>query len=502
MARGLKIRGAKHTSKRQEKELVQRAVDLAKDPELLRPQCLGSCRRCHFDKSFKKIAAMAPHIDNPDKLAKAASRGSDALVKAYAGTVSLAAAGKIPYLATAKMPSGDISFAVRGKVKHDKLIGVQYYDDPDMRLLAYTDVSKKRRLRMYSMDDGVLCCDHPGIPDEYVDERLASSPYGLDEDGACPHETSRGHLVLSFNEGQRTIKVCRSCAGDHNLLHHMISRMTSPDPLKEMDVHVVHSFHVMESPSLADFRIDDDHRAAYESGKLSDRKLIDEVIKRRSNEMKSSGSAVLMIGDRNYGRDIESFLKDLRGSDEEKEILRRFLDNEFVAVLVKGDRCSEAINQLWPEHHDALVLAASSPEVLEEMGDVSAKNPNKAVAEAVMRQQAKGILADIPVFSDLGDVGAYADHLARAYKVGGAESVKRNVESETRGYRNRAVGLAFLRAVGETSNTWQYNKEEVEFSTYLEQFAKAMMDSRGDAYRDALANMIVASGSGEAPPQP
>ena len=481
---------------------MQRAVDLAKDPDLLRPRCIGSCRRCHFDKSFKKIKAMAPYIDNSEKLAKAASRGSDALVKAYAGTVSLAAAGKIPYLATAKMPSGDISFAVRGKVKHDKLIGVQYFDDPDMSLLAYTDVSKKRKLRMYSMEDGVLCCDRSGFPDEYIEERLASSPYTLDENGACPHESSRGHLVLSFNDDQRKIKICRSCAGDRNIMHHMISRMTSPGPMKDIEVHVVHSFHDMDDPSLSDFRIDDDHREAYNSGKLSDRKLIDEVIKRRSNEMKSSGSAVLMIGDRNYGRDMDTFLHDLRGSDEEKDILQRFLEKEFVAVLVKGDRVSEAINQLWPEHHDALILAASSPEVLDEMGDVSVKNPNKAVSEAVMRQQAKGILADIPVFSDLGEVGGYADHLARVFKVGGAAAVKRSVESETRSYRNRAVGLAFLRAVGETSNTWQYNKEEVEFSTYLEQFAKAMMDDKGDAYRDSLANMIVASGSGEQPPQP
>ncbi len=480
---------------------MQRAVDLAKDPELLRPRCIGSCRRCHFDKPLKKIASMASYIDDSEKLVKAASRGSDAMVKAYAGTVSLAAAGKIPYLATAKMPSGDISFAVRGKVKHDKLIGVQYYDDPDMRLLAYTDVSKKRKLRMYSMEDEVLCCERSGFPDEYVEERLASSPYELDEDATCPHEASRGHLVLSLNDGRRTIKICRSCAGDRNMLHHMISRMTSPEPMKEIEVHVVHSFHDMESPSLADFRIDDDHHEAYKTGKLNDRKLIDEVIKRRSNEMKSSGSAVLMIGDRNYGRDMESFLKDLRGSEEEKAILRRFLETEFVAVLVKGDRCSEAINQLWSEHHDALIMAASSSEVLEEMGDVSAKNPNKAVSEAVMRQQAKGILADIPVYSDLGEVGGYADHLARAYKVGGPAAVKRSVESETRGYRNRAVGLAFLRAVGETSNTWQYNKEEMEFSSYLEQFANAMMENKGDSYHDALANMIVASGSGEQPPQ-
>lgn len=480
---------------------MQRAVDLAKDPELLRPVCIGSCRRCHFDKPLRKMASMAGIIDDVERLNKAAARGSDPLVKAYAGTVSLAAAGKVPYLATARLPSGDISYAARGKVGHDKLIGVQHHDDPDLRLLAYTDVSKRKKLRMYSLEDEVLCSELPGMPDAYIEERLEASPYELDG-SSCGHEQSRGKLVLSYNRGEGRITVCRHCAGDINLFHHIIARMTSPQPLKELDVHVVHNFHEMEEPALQDFRVDEDLLESYTKGKLSDRKLIDEVVKRRSQEMKRSGAAVLMIGDRNYGRDIDSFLQDLRGSDEEKDVLRRFLEEEVVTVMVKGDRSSEAINQIWPEHHDRLVVAAASEEVLEEMGDVSRMNPNKAVAEALLRQQAKGILADIPVFTNLGEVGAYADRLARAYKVGGGPSVRKAVESESRGYRNRSVGLAFLRACGEQSGAWQFNHEEVDFASFLEQFALQMMEAKGDDYRDALANMIVASGSGEEPPQP
>lgn len=497
MARGVRIKGAKHTSKRQEKELIQNAIELAKEPDLLRPRCIGGCRRCHFDKTFKKIAGLSTIIDDPEKLIKAASRGSDSLVKAYAATVSLAAAGKIPYLATAKMPSGDISFAVRGKVGQDKLIGVQYFDDPDIRLLAYTDVSKRRKLRLYSLEDEVLCSDRAGIPAEYVEERIAASPYEL-EDGSCGHEVS-GTLVLTYAGGE--IRVCRDCAKDFNLFHHMIARMTSPDTLHEMNFYVIHSFHDFESPKLDDFLVDDDLREAYLKGRLSDRKLIDEVLKRRSQAMRRSGSAILIMGDKNYGKDIEAFLQDLRGSDEEKEVLRRFLENNFTAVMVKGDRCSEAISQLWEEHHEDLILAASSPEVLEEMGDVSKMNPVKAVQEAIMRQQAKGILADIPVFRNLGEVGGFADRLARAYKVGGPAAVKKVAESDTQGYRKRAVGLAFLRVAGESSNLWHYTSEEADFAVFLEDFARAMIDAKGEDYRDALANMIVASGSGEESPQ-
>ena len=94
--RRLRMRGVKHSSKRLEDDLLDRARTLADNPGLLRPQCAGNCRKCVFDKTFKNIDSLQKIRNNKDALVKEASRlGGDDIVRAYAGTISLAAEGAI-----------------------------------------------------------------------------------------------------------------------------------------------------------------------------------------------------------------------------------------------------------------------------------------------------------------------------------------------------------------------------------------------------------------------
>ena len=142
--RRLRMRGVKHSSKRKEDELLEVSRTLADDPGLLRPQCAGGCRKCVFDKTFKNIDSLQKIRGHPDALIKEASKfGGDDIYRAYAGTISLAAAGSVPMLGTATLGGEKISYAVRGTVGADKLIGCQYYTDPKIRILLYNQVIKK-----------------------------------------------------------------------------------------------------------------------------------------------------------------------------------------------------------------------------------------------------------------------------------------------------------------------------------------------------------------------
>ena len=135
------MRGVKHSTKRMEDELLDRSRTLADNPGILRPQCAGNCRKCIFDKTFKNIDSLQKIKNNPDALIKEASKfGGDDIVRAYAGTVSLAAAGSVPMLGTASLGGEKISYAVRGTVGDDKLIGCQYYTDPKIRILLYNQL--------------------------------------------------------------------------------------------------------------------------------------------------------------------------------------------------------------------------------------------------------------------------------------------------------------------------------------------------------------------------
>ena len=73
-----------------------------------------------------------------------------------------------------------MSFAVRGKVDAEYLIGVQYFDDPDLRLLAYFQEAKDSDLHIYSSPESLYCSsDGPRVPASYSKEMLATAPYEL-----------------------------------------------------------------------------------------------------------------------------------------------------------------------------------------------------------------------------------------------------------------------------------------------------------------------------------
>ena len=151
MRKPKRFRGAKATPKKLERELLENSRKLAKNPDILIPTCVEKCRKCDFDKILKKMERISTYSNDSEKLQLMATRG-DQIVRAYAATISLAAAGKIPFLASAKLPLGEVSYAVRGKVDKEKLMGVQHFDDPDLRLLAYWDIARKRDLHIYSTD--------------------------------------------------------------------------------------------------------------------------------------------------------------------------------------------------------------------------------------------------------------------------------------------------------------------------------------------------------------
>ncbi|MDD3398335.1 MAG: hypothetical protein PHW93_01895 [Candidatus Methanomethylophilaceae archaeon] len=496
----VRFRGAKHSPKKLEKDILERSKDLWEDPELLRPVCIGSCRRCHFDKPFKKIHSLDRIKDDADKLVKAASRG-DNMVRAYAATISLYVSGKIPYLATARFPGEEVSFAVRGKVGQDKLIGAQYYDDPNKRPLLYMELAKKRRLCLYSLEEGMLCSDKPKMPEEYLQEIMEESPYNLGEDGSCGHE-GKGTLIIHIQSRDEQLRVCRDCAEKTNLLHLLVSRIVSPQVMDDFQVRVEHPYKSGDG-DITEAQVPAEILERYKRNQINDRELIDAVLKEKKRNLKECGSAVYVMEGRNYGCDLESFMSDVRGSEEEKSALQTVLSDGSIPLVMEGNRASEALQELWSDYATDIILAISSPETVEAMGDVSRQNPGQALQEALFKERSRKILANLPNYSRLGEIGSLADRLARIAKTGDAATLRRDIEFKSlRDFKARSVALAFIKASStDDSSLWQFSKEEMEFADYLLQFAAMMIEAEGDRYNDALEAMLTASGSAEKLPQ-
>ncbi|NLL94431.1 MAG: hypothetical protein GX224_01540 [Thermoplasmatales archaeon] len=497
MGRKMRFRGVKHTPKRLEEDLLAKAKELWEDPSVLRPKCAGDCRKCHFDKTFKRIAAMDRIKDDEAALLKMASRGGDDIAKAYAATISLHAAQSIPYLATAKLGGEEVSFAQRGAVRNDKLIGCQYYDDPKMRLLLYNTLASKKKLRMYSFGDEIVCSDRPNMPAEYLADALAEAPYDFLGDGLSCGHGSGGMLKIKIKSLGKEVSICEACAKEVSTVPYIISRHFAKDPLEDIEVRVEHSFHSEGQESFE--IISGDVLKKYANGQLTDSGLIRTVLKDKAEYLKGGGVATYVIGNENLGSDLGAFLARLRGTDIETRALEGFLRETGRPVVIKSDRASEALGLFWKDDYRSLLEVVSDAETAAAMGDVSKRVPADALREAHSTHISKDVVKSLPDFGKrAGPFTVMADSLAKAYKVGGLDFLLDEVEASTkRDWKYRALAHAFTLAAGGEDEHHRLKADEVEFAMFLVPFSKQLLDSSGDAYRENMNTLLTALGSGE-----
>lgn len=494
--RRLRMRGVKHSSKRLEDDLLDRARTLADNPGLLRPQCAGNCRKCVFDKTFKNIDSLQKIRNNKDALVKEASRlGGDDIVRAYAGTISLAAEGAIPMLASGMLGGEKVSYAVRGTVSPTYLIGCQYYDDPRKRLLLYNGVVKKNKLHLYSFGDDLVCSDSPNMPEDYLYDTFWETPYEFPEDGLqCGHETS-AVLEIRIKSLGETIRICDGCARDVSTLMYIVSRLAAIDPLDDIEVSVRHKYHAAGESDIEP--ITGDRLKDYMVGKVTDSALISSVKRARMGSLKDGATATYIIGTKNYGSSLDDFIADLAGEEREKASLKKFLSENNRAVILKTNKVSEAYGALWDLDWKELIAAHTDMKTADAMGNVSKGQPLTVLANAYSIYVSADVVASLPEFKKPGQITTVADKLAKAAKVGGGNMVVETVgKTALKDSKSRVVAAAFAIATGMEVPV-KLSADELDFAQYLVPFAKGVIDAQGEKYRDAMNTLLTASSAGE-----
>lgn len=492
----IRMRGVKHTSKRLEDDLLEKSRALAANPGILRPQCAGNCRKCAFDKPFKQIDALQKIRDNPDALVKEASKfGGDDIVKAYAGTISLAASGTVPLLASGKLGGETVSYAVRGTVNATKIIGCQYYDDPKKRLLLYTDPVKKNKLHLYSFGEDLVCSDIPNMPEDYLYDTFWETPYEFADDGLrCGHDTS-AVLEIHVKSLDETISICENCAKDVSTLMYIVSRLGAVDPTDDIEVRVRHKYHSAgESDAEA---ITGDRLKEYMVGKVTDANIISAVKRSKLGSLKEGDSSAYIIGTKNYGGSLDAFLADIDGNEREKETLRRFLSENNRAVVLKSGKITEAFAAIWDTDWKTIVTMHTDAKTADILGDVSKGQPLQVLANAHNIYISADVVASLPVFRKPGPITQLADSFAKAAKVGGAPMVSEAIErSSLKDNRSRSIAAAFLMAAGGDVRI-KLSKEEREIADYLVPFAKSVIAADGKRYADSMGTLLTACGASE-----
>ena len=496
MGRRARFRGVKRTNKRLENDILERSKNLWEDPSILRPKCAGNCRKCAFDKTFKKIGKLDKYKNSAEALTKYAGKGSDDIFKAYAATASLYASGSVPYMATAKLAGEEVLFVQRGAVGNDKLIGCQHYNDPKIRLLLYNAFAKKKGLFLYSITDELVCSNFPNMPEDYLYDTFWESPYEFpDDELECQH-TNEAALVIKVKSADRRIRICRNCAKDVSSLQYVISRLVAEKPLDDFEVTVEHNYHSSGGTGVE--VIEGEQLQRYANGAITDVQLIRNVLKERLGALKDGDESTFVIGDHNFGSDSAGFIASLKGSADEIDALRSYLAQYKDSIVIQTDRASEALSSIWEASYREILECFTSSETADALGDVSKKNLQSVLRDARMMERSKDVVKALPVFRHPGDITRLADAYAKAMKVGGTALLSEELTNNPpRNYHARALAKGFALAFMDNPDSVKSTVEEKDLAEFLVPFIRELTDSTGDEYRHKMSTLLTATGCGE-----
>jgi hypothetical protein len=510
--------GARTASKVQEKELISKAKKILKNPDLVVPRCEHE-GRCAFDKIRRQIKRIQSLADDDKKLAKLAKSG-DQLARAYAATLLLAHSEKASYLAVFRTPFGEVAYAMRGKVKKEKLVGVQNYDKPKWKLLSVLDLATKKGLHIYSTKKGMVCMGKEAKPPGYfIKDMINALKYDLRKEGKvlrCEHilqkdvedrkATSDSYLLVQWKSAGQSIAVCSKCVSKKsNIMASISQNMAIPKPEDDFDVSIISNLkckadceHCYVEKHLD---VDKEEKKGYFTGSLSDHGLMKKHLENYEEFLKSGNKKVYVMDENCYGNDLNAFLNALNPTREERKGLKTILEKVDTPVVVSKATPNKILSMFWDDYGleavKAIVGDEETAKKLFEKADTSKTSPSQVLKEASIFTIERDIISALPEYKGLPPIAKFADNIARIYMTQGKNDALRAIEHYKGGdTRIKSVAYAFLLALEQgASKKWQYTKTEIDFAQFLKEPASRLLNSEPEQYHDNLQSLLSATGS-------
>ena len=498
-------------TKVQQANLRKLASDMANDPKMLIPKCESECSKCAFDKVQMKLQKIHSIRSNPATLKKLAGSGKQ-FERGYASMLILASENSPIMFATARLPSGDVNYTVRGKVKKETLIGFQHWDDPILRLLAYSEIVLKKDIHLYSSDNRLTCTGRNSkYPETLLSEILKSTGYSLRKshgDYQCEHMA--GHegqsMKIKINSLGQSIQLCKSCTSRKaNLYNELSGRVLAKNPGNDFDIVLKHDLKCKsgDNCTLSNTGINTTNLLSqYRMGQISDSDLLNEYSQLARDSLVNLGKPIFVLGNSCYEDDVQAFIDALNPSEIEELALKRVLKAAPEPIVLDTATPNAVLSIFWDKIGASAIYAVIGDKDLakkihQESRD-SGKMPAQILRDAKIQVKSKNVLDALPDLNNLGKLGTHIDEVARTYKAMGKEEIIRLIDKAGKETKIKSINCGFFKALGAIKGKeWQFSKEELDYGNYLADFAKALLDSKPEEYKDAVQNLLTASGSGE-----
>lgn len=514
----IRLGGARSKTKQQESSFLKKAGQLKEHPEYLIPEC--DERRsfaCPFTKLQKMLDNVYRNRDNPGKIEKLARKG-DHIARAYASMIKIHSEGKISMFAAARMPWGEVSYVMRNHIGKEKQIGVQHFDDPKIRLLAYADVIKKKGIIIYSLKDRMVChCANKAFlkpPEEFITFALTHITPKLKKDLACPHlnreaiekgTEKKSYLEIQWKTAEKRLFLCKHCAGKTNTFGEISQYIGSKRVREHFDVNFHYNLKCDTSSGdcgcqrfLENFP---DLKKDYLKGQLSDEGYINKTESKIKEDVTDSNEKFYIHGQRCFGNDSQAFLVSLGADELVMRALEIALEKRKGPVVVQEQSPVQLLKEMWSESGlDILRDLTSNDEEarrLFEENNPDEISPVRIIRMARDHERHAQIKKNLPSYGSLPPKARFADAVARAYKLHGKDVAVREVAGRKTD-ETAALAFAFYRSFGMAEKVeWKFSKEQKDYGIFLETFVKQLLKAEDEDYHSALQAILQASGSTE-----
>jgi hypothetical protein len=500
---------ARTAPKSQEKYLIENAKKLQEDPFLILPTCTEDSKK-YFQKLRKQLTRIHHYRTDEGKLeALSHKKGLDG---ALAGTYLLAISEKAPYLAALTFPSGDISYAQRGKADKEKLIAVQHFDDPVFRLRGIKDLVVKKKLYVYSWDTGYVCTGKEAHPPldfiNFIRNKVGLS--SLKDVMSCPHippDTAKKKEYLSLNylriewkSARIIIALCENCAkSTKNTMFTISKYMLQRNLSDDFDIEVMTQ---VGKHSVLSNKQKNAHLQEYLTGGLTDYEFIKKIAKSHEEHVTQSEEKILVLDGVSYGTDVPRFVDALHPNSTEKSALEFILQKSQESLIVSKTTPSKVLERYWNQYgNEFLESILDDKEMATSLFQLN-DTPSNIVILAFEYKQRRMILSQLPYYANLPPLAAFADVVARTYRTFGEKKALAEIKNHPDTPKGKSIAYAFLLAFGKATDVkWKYSKEEVEYGEFLKDHARKLLDVQPEKYNDVLRELLTVCGSSEVIPQ-
>jgi hypothetical protein len=496
---------ARTAPKSQEKYLIENAKKLQENPFLILPTCTEGNEK-YFLRLRKKLTKIHRYNADEEKLEKLSNKKG--LDGALAGTLLLAISEKAPYLAALRFPTGDITYAQRGKADKEKLIAVQHFDDPVFRLRGIKDIVFTKKLRVYSWDNGYVCTGREARPPaEFIDFIIKKVGLPSTEDViGCPHIPTEiakkkeylnlDYLRIEWKPAQIIVALCENCTKTTKntmfaISKYMLQKNLSDDFTIEVMTQVGKHSVLSDTQKLG-------HLKEYLAGSLTDYEFIKKIVKSQKEQVRQTEEKILVLDGVSYGTDVARFVEALHPNTYEKTALEFFLTKNQGPLIVSKTTPSKVLEQYWGQYGNEFLSSIIDDKKMADSLFQLDDTPTNIVMLAFEYQQRRSILSKLPVFDSLPPLAAFVDTVARTYMTFGEKKALAEIKKHPDTPKAKSIAYAFLLAFGKgTEVKWKFSKEEIDYGEFLKDHARRLLDVKPEAYSAVLQELLTASGSSE-----